>query len=108
MSHPWLAARTAQFDSSGIRKVFDLAARMTDPINLSIGQPDFPAPAEVKQAAIDAVMADRNGYSVTQGISPLVERLQQRVDEIYPHEDRRILITTGTSGALVLAMLALV
>ena len=42
--HPWLAQRTAQFDSSGIRKVFDLAARMNDPINLSIGQPDFPVP----------------------------------------------------------------
>src|SRR5205085_1447418 len=29
MPHPWLASRTAAFDSSGIRKVFDLAAKMT-------------------------------------------------------------------------------
>ena len=40
--HPWLSARSTAFDSSGIRKVFDLAAKMKDPINLSIGQPDFP------------------------------------------------------------------
>ena len=41
MNHPWIADRTSHFDSSGIRKVFDLAATMRDPINLSIGQPDF-------------------------------------------------------------------
>ena len=42
--HPWIAQRTEFVDSSGIRKVFDLAASMTDPINLSIGQPDFDVP----------------------------------------------------------------
>ena len=41
MTHPWLADRTAKFDASGIRKVFDLAAKMANPINLSIGQPDL-------------------------------------------------------------------
>ena len=51
--HPWLAQRTAQFDSSGIRKVFDLAAKMKDPINLSIGQPDFPVPDAIKDLVIN-------------------------------------------------------
>jgi aspartate aminotransferase/aminotransferase len=108
MSHPWLAARTAQFDSSGIRKVFDLAAKMKNPINLSIGQPDFSVPDEIKRAAIDAINADRNGYSQTQGIPDLRERLQADLQKEYGHEDRRVLVTSGTSGALVLAMLALV
>ena len=40
------------FDSSGIRKVFDLAARMKDPINLSIGQPDFDANGENRWDAV--------------------------------------------------------
>jgi aspartate/methionine/tyrosine aminotransferase len=108
MSHPWLADRTAQFDSSGIRKVFDLAAKMQNPINLSIGQPDFPVPDPIKQAAIDAINADRNGYSQTQGIPDLRQRLQAMVDEQYGQSDRRVLVTSGTSGSLVLAMLALV
>ncbi len=108
MSHPWLAQRTSEFDSSGIRKVFDLAASMTDPINLSIGQPDFPVPDAIKEAAIEAIRADHNGYSLTQGIAPLREQLQQHVDTIYGHSDRRVLVTSGTSGSLVLAMLALV
>jgi aspartate aminotransferase/aminotransferase len=108
MSHPWLAARTAQFDSSGIRKVFDLAAKMKNPINLSIGQPDFPVPHKIKQAAIDAIQNDRNGYSLTQGIPELRERLQADLQKQYSHDDRRVLVTSGTSGSLVLAMLALV
>ena len=108
MTHPWLAQRTAQFDSSGIRKVFDLAAKLADPINLSIGQPDFPVPDAVKEAAIAAIRGDKNGYSVTQGIPALREALQARVDAEYGHDDRRVLVTSGTSGALVLATLALV
>ena len=106
--HPWLADRTANFDSSGIRKVFDLAAKLTDPINLSIGQPDFPVPDAIKEAAIAAIRGDKNGYSVTQGVAELRERLQARVDAEWGHADRRVMVTSGTSGALVLVMLALV
>jgi aminotransferase len=108
MPHPWLADRTAKFDASGIRKVFDLAAKMKSPINLSIGQPDFPVPDAIKEAAIAAIRGDKNGYSVTQGISPLLERLQREIDRRYRHADRRVLVTSGTSGALVLAALTMV
>ena len=106
--HPWLAARTSLVDSSGIRKVFDLAAKMKNPINLSIGQPDFPVPETVKRAAIAAIQGDKNGYSLTQGIPALREKLQARVDAKLGHADRRVLVTSGTSGALVLTLLALV
>ena len=106
--HPWLADRTAKFDSSGIRKVFDLAAKMANPINLSIGQPDFPVPAAIKEAAVAAIHGDKNGYSQTQGIPDLRAKLQARVDAEYGHSDRRVLITSGTSGSLVLAVLAMV
>jgi aspartate aminotransferase/aminotransferase len=108
MSHPWLAQRTSEFDASGIRKVFDLAAKMSNPINLSIGQPDFAVPGAIKDAAIDAIQNDKNGYSVTQGIPELREALQTRIDAEYGHQDRRVVITAGTSGALVLTMLAMV
>jgi aspartate aminotransferase/aminotransferase len=107
-THPWLAERTAKFDASGIRKVFDLAAKMADPINLSIGQPDFAVPDAIKEAAIAAIRGDKNGYSVTQGIAELRERLQAKIDGQYRHADRRVLVTSGTSGALVLAVLAIV
>jgi aspartate aminotransferase len=108
MTHPWIAERLRHFDSSGIRKVFDLAASMTDPINLSIGQPDFDMPIAVQRAAIDAIGAHKNGYTPTQGIAALRDKLQSRISEQYHHSTRQVFITSGTSGGLVLALLALV
>jgi aspartate aminotransferase/aminotransferase len=108
MTSRWIAARTRSFDSSGIRKVFDLAAAMTDPINLSIGQPDFDVPEEIQQAAVDAIHSARNGYALTQGMPVLRERLQARIQQEYGHADRQVFVTSGTSGGLVLAMLTLI
>ena len=107
-SHPWIADRMQYFDSSGIRKVFDLASAMTDPINLSIGQPDFPVPEAIQQAAMAAIRENKNGYSPTQGIGALREKLQERVQAQYRHSTRQVFVTSGTSGGLVLAMMALV
>lgn len=96
------------FDASGIRKVFDLAAKMTDPINLSIGQPDFDVASDVQQAAVEAIHRRHNGYSPTQGVPDLQAQLQARVDAEFGHRDRRLFVTSGTSGALTLALLALI
>jgi aspartate aminotransferase/aminotransferase len=103
-----LADRMAYFDSSGIRKVFDLAAKMKNPINLSIGQPDFDVPQPAKDAAKQAIDSRKNGYSVTQGIAPLREKIELQVAAEFKHADRQVVVTSGTSGGLVLAMLALV
>ena len=66
-------------DASGIRKVFDLAATMKDPINLSIGQPHFDTPQPIKDALCQAVQDGKNAYSQTQVIAPLLELLQRHV-----------------------------
>lgn len=47
-----IAARAANIEASGIRKIFDLAATLKDPINLSIGQPDFDVPEPVKDSTL--------------------------------------------------------
>lgn len=104
----WIAERTKAFDSSGIRKVFDLAAKLKDPVNLSIGQPDFEVPMEVKQACNQAVEENKNSYSLTQGIPALQNKLQQRIDAQYGHAERKVFVSSGTSGGLVLTMLCLV
>lgn len=104
----WIADRTRAFDSSGIRKVFDLAAGMEDPVNLSIGQPDFDVPQPVRQACIEAIESRKNGYALTQGMPVLRDKLQALVEQQYAHADRRVFVTSGTSGGLVLAMLSLV
>jgi aspartate aminotransferase/aminotransferase len=104
----WIADRMQHIDASGIRKAFDMAKAMKDPINLSIGLPDFDVGEVAKAAAIEAIRAGKNQYTVTQGIPELRNRLQAEVDAEYHHGDRQVLVTSGTAGALMLAMLAVV
>ncbi len=108
MTDSWIAQRTRSFDSSGIRKVFELAGKMQSPIDLSIGQPDYDVPAPVRAACIEAIQSGKNNYALTQGMPVLREKLQGRVDEQYGHADRKVFVSSGTSGGLVLALLSLV
>ena len=103
-----IARRMEKLDSSGIRKVFDLAREMVDPVNLSIGQPDFDVPDEVKSAAIESISSGANRYTVTQGIAELREALLAQTFPDGPPHDEQALITSGVSGGLVLAFLVLV
>ena len=105
MKH-WIADRTSTFDSSGIRKVFDLAANLKDPINLSIGQPDFDVPELIRKECVQAISDGKNSYSLTQGIPALRERLQADIRSEFATHDRSVFISSGTSGALLLAILA--
>ncbi len=108
MNDAWIADRMTRIEASGIRKAFDLSKTMRDPINLSIGLPDFDTADPVKAAAIDAIRLGHNAYTVTQGIPELRGKLQAVVDAEFRHADRQVLITSGTSGALLLALCAVV
>jgi aminotransferase len=104
--------RLRAIDASGIRKVFDLAAKIEEPINLSIGQPDFDVPEAIKEAAIAAIRAGHNKYTQTQGIAELRERVLGDFKRDYGNSGRwgeaGVLITSGVSGGLVLAMMSMV
>jgi aspartate aminotransferase/aminotransferase len=104
----WISQRSQAFDSSGIRKIFDLAAKLKNPVNLSIGQPDFDVPASVKSACIAAIEQGKNAYTPSQGIAPLRAKLQEQLDSRFGHSDRSVFISSGTSGGLVLAMMSLI
>jgi len=103
-----VSRRASAFDSSGIRKAFDLAARLDDPINLAIGQPDFAMPAAACEAAKAAIDAGKSGYTQTQGIPQLRERLEGAVRDELGQPGRKLCVTSGSSGALVLVLMALI
>ena len=103
-----LADRVKDITASGIRKVFDLAAKMKNPVNFSIGQPDFDVPEPVKEAAIKAIHQGLNQYTMTQGILLLREKVKEELQKTRKFTPEGLMITNGTSGALLLAMLALV
>ncbi len=110
----FIAARARAIDASGIRRVFDLAAKLTDPVNLSIGQPDFDVPQPIKDATVQAIQTGFNRYTVTQGAQPLHDKVAAQIDQELPGWSRHggdgfgTLITSGVSGALVLTLLSCV
>jgi aminotransferase len=106
MHERWIAKRMNSIEVSGIRKVFELARDLKDPVNLSIGQPHFDVPEPAKKAAVDAIQRGANSYTTTQGIVELRNKLHAEIHGRYPHDDREVFITSGTSGGLVLALLA--
>jgi aspartate aminotransferase/aminotransferase len=100
----WIADRMRHIESSGIRKVFDLGRSLKDPVNLSIGQPDFDVPEPIKLAAKAAIDAGHNGYTPTQGIAELRAKIAADIRKQLPGQDREVFLTSGTSGGLLLSL----
>lgn len=109
----YITPRLRAIDASGIRKVFDLGAKLKDPINLSIGQPHFDVPDVLKEAAIKAIRDGQNRYTVTQGTRELQTKIIEAVSNEFPawgaaKSEWGTLVTSGVSGGLMLALLTCV
>lgn len=112
-----ISDRARSIDASGIRRIFALAATLDDPINLSIGQPDFEVPAAIRRAAIEAIDSGINGYTLTQGLPSLLNKVNAWLAKDLGWDTRTVgtqghagpvsMITSGTSGALLLAFMSL-
>ena len=103
-----IADRVYKIDASGIRKVFELAVSLKDPVNFSIGQPDFDVPEKLKEAAIEAIRAGRNKYSQTAGDAILLRKISEKVQGEFGWENPAVLVSSGVSGALLLAFIVLI
>ena len=104
----WIADRARHIELSGIRKIFELGRSLKDPVDLSIGVPDFDVPGPVKAAAREAIDRGANRYTVSQGIPELRDKIAADVRARHPGADRQVLVTSGTSGGLMLALCATV
>jgi len=103
-----VADRTKLIDASGIRKVFALGAKLDDPVNFSIGQPDFDVPEALKDVAIEAIRAGQNSYSQTAGDEALKEAVAGRIRAKFGWDSPAVLISSGVSGGLLLAFMSIV
>ncbi len=101
----FIAERIKTIGTSGIRRIFDLGAKLKDPIDLSIGQPDFKVPDPVKRAMIRAIESDHNGYTNTRGIPELRDRIAAQLQAEFNWQPD-VFVTCGVSGGLFLALLA--
>jgi aminotransferase len=94
---------------SGIRKFFDLASQMEDIISLGVGEPDFPTPWHIREAGIYALENGNTTYTSNWGILELREAISEHINKLYKilyDPECEILITTGSSEALDLAIRA--
>ncbi|MBN1421702.1 MAG: pyridoxal phosphate-dependent aminotransferase [Planctomycetes bacterium] len=104
-----VARRMDKVTVSGVRRMFELAARIRNPVDLTIGQPDFDVPQPVKDAAIEAIRAGRNRYAPTTGLGELREAIARKLTErngIRVAQDQ-VVVTSAGSGALTIAFLSL-
>ena len=96
-----------------VMDVMTAAARIEDTgghvIHMEVGQPAAPAPKTAIAAARAALEAGRIGYTEALGIPALRARIARHYKESYGAEvdPARIAVTTGSSGAFILAFLAL-
>ena len=101
----FIAKHVKPLGESGIRRVFDLGATLDDPINLSIGQPDYPVPDNIKRAMIRAIEEDHNNYTVTRGLAELRTRIARELEDEFDWKPD-LMVTCGVSGGLLLALMA--
>jgi len=87
-------------------RAHELEARGRRIIHMEIGQPDFPAPRPVAEAAIEAIRTRRLGYTASIGLP----QLRQAISDHYRKRlgvnvsPSRIVITAGASGAFLLTL----
>ncbi len=105
-----LAGRTVGFTESVIREMTRLNA-VHGGINLAQGFPNFPAPAEVKEAAKRAIDADINQYAITWGAKSLRDALARTYAELYGmlvDPETMLTVTCGSTEAMISTLLAIV
>ena len=98
--------RVASVPESGIRKFFELAEERDDVISLGVGEPDFSAPWAARTAAIHSLEAGRTSYTANRGMAELRRLIAGYVErwDLSYDPDSEILVTTGASEALDLAL----
>ena len=104
----------ANFDRIGEENAFavlaratDLAAQGRDIVNLGIGQPDFPTPAHVAEAAAKAIRDGHHGYTPATGIQPLREAVARDLDRRFgvAVDPGRVMIVPGGKVTMFAAIL---
>src|SRR6202790_2496544 len=105
-----LSAKAEQFTESVIREMTRLALRH-GAVNLSQGFPDFAAPAEIKEAARQAISDDINQYAITWGAKALRDAIVEKFERtqgIRVDPEREITICCGSTEAMMSSMMAII
>jgi aminotransferase len=105
-----VSEKASRFTESVIREMTREALKH-GAVNLSQGFPDFPAPAEIKEAAMRAIDADVNQYAITWGARDFREAIAEKTKwylglEVDPETE--LTVTCGSTEGMIAAMMATV
>jgi len=104
----FLSDKVGHFTESVIREM-TRQAMLHNAVNLAQGFPDFPAPAETKQAAQQAVAADVNQYAITWGAKNLRNAIARQMavwQKITVDPEKEITVCCGSTEAMISTLLA--
>lgn len=105
-----LSPRVNAIAPSGIRKFFDIAAKMEDVISLGVGEPDFVTPWSIRESCVYCLEQGYTSYTANRGLPELREEIAKHYQQEYDcsyDADTDILVTVGVSEALDLVMRAI-
>ena len=110
MTKPTPSNAIQRVPRSGIRRVFDEAAKYPDCIRLEVGEPSFGTPAHIKEAAVNALAENFTKYTANAGIpelrSAIVDKLRIRNGISVDSND--VVVTSGGVAACFTALAAMV
>jgi len=107
MNH--LSQIAKNYPASGIRKMFDLAEQYEDVIKLTVGEPNFDTPLNIKTAAKNAIDQGFTHYAPNAGLKELREEIAnkyKKYSEEYTYEN--VMVTVGALEALTLSLITTV
>ena len=104
----FLSDKVTFFTESVIREM-TRQAMLHGAVNLAQGFPDFPAPAEIKKAAQDAIAADVNQYAITWGAKNLRNAIARQMTDwqgISVDPETQVTVCCGSTEAMISTLLA--
>ena len=104
----FLSDKVEHFTESVIREM-TRQAMLYGAVNLAQGFPDFPAPAEIKRAAREAIAAEVNQYAITWGAKSLRNAIARQMQEwqgIAVDPETQITVCCGSTEAMISTLLA--
>jgi len=102
--------RALSFTESVIRDMTRVCLKHQG-VNLAQGFPDFPAPAEIKEAAVKAIFADVNQYAITWGTPALRQAIAEkfsRYNGVTMDPEKEITVCCGSTECMIASLMAMV
>lgn len=109
MKDDLISRNVKSIEISGIRKFYNKVIKVDGAISLTIGQPDFPVPENIKKAIIQAIKEDKTGYTSNAGVLELRQEICKYLkSQNISYESDEVCITVGGSEGLMDVFAALI